>query len=264
MKKYYAVIKGRTPGVYETWGGRDGAQRQVAGYTGGLFLSFPTLEAAQIWYKEKALNSGLPAFLPKQQRDQIKYSRRIEAYQEGGKTIIYLSTSQTRNVGRCGWGIFVDHPGKPKSHSGSMNSVKSYKFDLIATKKALQYASEYEGSVIAMNFNMVAKAFDKGWPFDWRIDNWKNSKRQSPQEVELWKEILNLYEVVEPVFLVKPPYVELAGHKKANLLALRERKSISPNQPKSRTPKWKPRRKKIKMKKSSNTYSSNPQCSYTV
>ncbi len=264
MNKYYAVIKGRTPGVYETWGGRDGAQRQVAGYTGGLFLSFQTLEAAQIWYKEKALNSGLPAFLPKQQRDQIKYSRRIEAYQEGGKTIIYLSTSQTHNVGRCGWGIFVDHPGKPKSHSGSMNRVKCYKFDLIATKKALQYASEYEDTAIAMNFNMVAKAFDKGWPFDWRINNWKNSKRQSPQEVELWKEILNLYESVEPVLLVKPPYVQVAGHKKANSLALHERKSISPNQPKSRNLKWKPRRKKNKMKKSLNIYSSMPQRSYTV
>jgi ribonuclease HI len=264
MNKYYAVIKGRKPGVYETWGGLDGAQRQVAGYIGGLFLSFPTLEEAQAWYKEKAQNSGLPAFLPKQQRNQIKHSRRIKAYQEGGRTIIYLSTSKTQQVGKCGWGVFVDHPGEPKSYSGSINSVKSYKFDLIATKKALQYASEYEGTVITMNFNMVAKAFDKGWPFDWRINNWKNSKGRPPEEVEFWKEILNLYEIVEPVLLVKPPYVELAGHKKASSLALRERKSIGANQPKCRKPKWKPRRKKNKMKKSSNIYSSNPKRSYTV
>jgi ribonuclease HI len=263
MNNYYAVIKGYTPGVYETWGGLDGAQRQVAGYTGGLFLSFQTPEEALAWYQEKAQNSGLPEFLPKQQRNQIKHGRRIKAYQEGGKTVIYLSTSKTQQVGRCGWGVYVDHPGGPKSHSGSMNNVKSYKFDLIAIKKALQFASEYEGTVITMNFNMVAKAFDKGWPFDWRKNNWKNSKRQHPEEVELWKEILNLYESVEPVLLVKPPYVELAGHKKANSLALRERKSISPNQPKSRNPKWKPRRKN-KMKKSRNIYSSNPQCTYTV
>lgn len=43
-KKYYAVKKGRTPGIYTTW---PEAQKQVSGYTNAQFKSFQTKDEAQ-------------------------------------------------------------------------------------------------------------------------------------------------------------------------------------------------------------------------
>ena len=43
-KKYYAVQAGRVPGIYTTW---NDCQKQVVGYKGAKFKSFPTQEAAQ-------------------------------------------------------------------------------------------------------------------------------------------------------------------------------------------------------------------------
>ncbi|MBQ2113959.1 MAG: viroplasmin family protein, partial [Selenomonadales bacterium] len=45
-KKYYAVQAGRVPGIYMTW---NDCQKQVVGYKGAKFKSFPTQEAAQAY-----------------------------------------------------------------------------------------------------------------------------------------------------------------------------------------------------------------------
>ena len=41
-KKYYAVVRGRRPGIYGKWFGRDGAQAQVEGFPGARFKGFAT------------------------------------------------------------------------------------------------------------------------------------------------------------------------------------------------------------------------------
>ncbi|MDY5731360.1 MAG: ribonuclease H family protein [Eubacteriales bacterium] len=51
--KYYAVQKGREPGIYTTW--KD-CQAQVYGFAGALFKSFPTLAEA-----ERFMNHALGA-----------------------------------------------------------------------------------------------------------------------------------------------------------------------------------------------------------
>ena len=43
-KKYYAVRAGRIPGIYEKWAD---CQKQVTGYSGAIFKSFPSLEEAR-------------------------------------------------------------------------------------------------------------------------------------------------------------------------------------------------------------------------
>ena len=42
--KYYAVRKGRVPGIYRTW---SECQKQVTGYPGAVFKGFVTEEEAQ-------------------------------------------------------------------------------------------------------------------------------------------------------------------------------------------------------------------------
>ena len=42
-KKYYAVKKGKVPGIYETW---NEAKAQVDGFSGAVYKSFSTLEEA--------------------------------------------------------------------------------------------------------------------------------------------------------------------------------------------------------------------------
>ncbi len=47
-KKYYAVRSGRTPGIYETWAD---CQKQIHGFSGAVYKSFPTKEEADSFVK---------------------------------------------------------------------------------------------------------------------------------------------------------------------------------------------------------------------
>lgn len=59
-KKYYAVKKGRRPGVYGTW---DACKKMVDGFPGAQYKSFPTLEEAQAfagasWEEKKPVSES--------------------------------------------------------------------------------------------------------------------------------------------------------------------------------------------------------------
>lgn len=53
-KKYYAVQKGRKPGIYETWAD---CEAQVKGFSGAVYKSFPSLNEAQAFMGD-AVSAG--------------------------------------------------------------------------------------------------------------------------------------------------------------------------------------------------------------
>lgn len=56
-KKYYAVRKGKSTGIYENW---DECKKQVMGYSGAIYKSFPSLEEAKEFMNagQSSANSG--------------------------------------------------------------------------------------------------------------------------------------------------------------------------------------------------------------
>ena len=50
MAKFYAVKKGKQPGIYQTW---DECKQQVHGFSGAVYKSFSSLQEAQDFLVEK-------------------------------------------------------------------------------------------------------------------------------------------------------------------------------------------------------------------
>ena len=48
-KKYYAVAKGKTPGIYLTW---NDCKAQVDGFSGAVYKSFLTLQEAELFIEK--------------------------------------------------------------------------------------------------------------------------------------------------------------------------------------------------------------------
>lgn len=48
-KQYYVVLKGRTPGIYQTW---DDCKEQVNGFKGSKFKGFATIQEAEQYIEE--------------------------------------------------------------------------------------------------------------------------------------------------------------------------------------------------------------------
>ena len=56
--KWYAVAKGRSPGIYQTW---DECKAQTAGFSGAIFKSFKTRDEAQAFIDSNATSAAIPA-----------------------------------------------------------------------------------------------------------------------------------------------------------------------------------------------------------
>lgn len=68
-QKYYVVWKGRQPGIYSSW---DECKRQVDGYMGAQYKSFPTRAAAQAAYSGRASDHFGQAAAPKPSAELLK------------------------------------------------------------------------------------------------------------------------------------------------------------------------------------------------
>ena len=51
--KYYAVKKGRNPGIYQSW---DSCLKEVKGYSGAIYKSFKSLEEAKAFLNDEDKN----------------------------------------------------------------------------------------------------------------------------------------------------------------------------------------------------------------
>ena len=54
-KKYYAVVRGRRPGIYGRWYGAGGAEVQVRGYPDALFKGFTSRADAEKFIEEPVI-----------------------------------------------------------------------------------------------------------------------------------------------------------------------------------------------------------------
>ncbi len=62
-QRFYAVKKGRKPGIYKSWYGSGQTQEQVQGFPGALFKKFDSLSAAQAFMQDEdrtEVSSDLP------------------------------------------------------------------------------------------------------------------------------------------------------------------------------------------------------------
>ncbi len=53
-KKYYAVARGRNPGIFTAWFGPGGAEAQIRRYPGARYKGFPSIEEARKWMENQA------------------------------------------------------------------------------------------------------------------------------------------------------------------------------------------------------------------
>ena len=65
--KFYAVKKGKIPGIYNSW---DDCKKMVDGFPGAVYKSFKTLEEAEAFVGAEGSSSGA-----KKQKNQIQGSR---------------------------------------------------------------------------------------------------------------------------------------------------------------------------------------------
>lgn len=186
-QKYYAVRKGRQPGIYQDW---NSCKVQVDGFAGAQYKSFSTREdAAQYMAGQAPAGSAAGTKAPR----EPSISEPIPA----GHVVIYADGACSGNPGRGGYGTVVLLGDQRQELSAGFQRTTNNRMEILGCIAGLDAVEEPSDIIIYSDSRYVVDAITKGWAETWRGRDW-NRKVEGElvpaSNADLWARMLGLCE----------------------------------------------------------------------
>ena len=191
-KDYYAVARGRRPGIYDEWCGEDGAEAHVKGFPDALYKGFRTRADAKEWLKRHG--GAQESVQPEAERSKPAASRGAKGRKgapKGRKVRIYTDGGAIVNPGPGGYGVVILDGKRRKELSGARRRTTNNRMELMACIEGLK-ATRNRSVVIHSDFRYVINGMKKGWARRWRASGWMRNKTESAENADLWAQLLDL------------------------------------------------------------------------
>jgi len=175
--KYYAVRKGKAVGIYMTW---DECKRQVHGFAGAEYKSFPELQAAKDYLvsggnKETGPVSGDPGV---QAAPPLRDENRAIAYTDGS----YHAASHEY---ACGAVLFYGGQKilfSKKYNDPVMADMRNVAGEIMGAVEVIEYC--VENNIPALEIRHDYEGVGK-----WAMDEWKTNKEGTRQYAAFCKSV---------------------------------------------------------------------------
>jgi ribonuclease HI len=185
-KKYYAVKRGRKPGIYFNW---PDAKAEIDGFQGAVYKGFLTLKDAEEW-----LNSSASPF-------KEKTPAPAAAPVKDG-VIIYTDGGSLGNPGPGGYGAVILYNNEKKEISGGFKKTTNNRMELMAVIAALRQLEHKDKPVtVYSDSSYVVNGINKGWAKSWKKNNWIKSNKEPAINPDLWSELLDLLQPLNVTFV---------------------------------------------------------------
>lgn len=175
--KYYAVQKGRSTGVFLSWAE---CQKQVSGFSGASFKSFPTLAEAEAFVR------GGKAVMPEQTAESpIKEAEALVAYVDGS----YHSATGEYAYGMVLLNGKETHTFFQKFDDRELAAMRNVAGEIKGAEAAMRYAVEHQYSKLYIyhDYEGIAK---------WCQGAWKTNKEGTKAYKAYFDSIQDKLEVV--------------------------------------------------------------------
>lgn len=208
---YYAVARGRQPGIYREWNGAEGAEAQVKGYPGARYQGFRSRAEAEAWLRSqedpqepRATAPEPPLFevpppppQPAAQAQVIGHSEALAA----GKVVIYTDGGCISNPGPGGYGAVLLYKGRRKELSGGYRRTTNNRMELMACIVALQSLKGRSQVMLHSDSRYVVDGITRGWARRWRENGWLRNEEDEARNADLWSQLLDLCDQHEVEFV---------------------------------------------------------------
>ena len=101
--------------------------------------------------------------------------------------------------------------------------------ELLAVIKGLEALKEKCAVNLYSDSQYVVDAFNQGWIFAWVNNNWKTAGKKEVKNVELWTQLLNLYNKHEITFIKVKGHANNEYNNKCDKIAVSEYKKLINN-----------------------------------
>jgi ribonuclease HI len=182
-KKYYAVVRGRIPGIYEEWYGENGAAAQIDGFPDARFKGFSSYTAAKECFERGEEGDENPSESILQRERESPGEKQVIIYTDGGSL---------NNPGPGGYGAVLMYKGHRKEISGGFRRTTNNRMELTACIAGLEKL-KYRCSVsLYSDSSYVVNGISKGWARRWRERGWMRNKTDPAENADLWEQLLDL------------------------------------------------------------------------
>ncbi len=226
-KKFYAIVKGAQPGLYDDWAK---AAPHVQGFAGAVYKGFASVDEASAWFEERA---GQPPQLffaaTKSAANSIpKTTKHTDAVAGGlaeGKVVIYTDGGADPNPGPGGYGVVMLFGAPPKTArkelSGGFVRTTNNRMEIRACIAALNELKRPSDVVIYTDSQYLANAIEKNWAVTWREKGWRLSSGQPAVNADLWAQMLDLLEQHTVAFVWVKGHAGTRENERCDALATR-------------------------------------------
>lgn len=201
--QFYAVLKGRAPGIYTTWAA---AEAQVKGFAGAKFHGFATRAEAEAYLRGQApparlpqRGNPLPTPAPAAAEGAPTVRRVSSALEHAadlaeGKLVIYTDGASTGNPGPGGYGVVIlsGQPVTRRELSGGFRRTTNNRMELIAVIHALESLHTPIPVVVYSDSRYVVDALNLGWAKRWQARGWMRTATARAENADLWQRLLPL------------------------------------------------------------------------
>ena len=189
-KKYYAVYRGRRPGIYTSWFGEDGAHAQVHHFPGAVYKGFATKQEALDFLDQKS--RGNVSSLPSRTGKKAVETGNAPVRPGNGTIVIHTDGGALNNPGPGGYGAVIDDGTARKEISGGYRRTTNNRMELTACIKALETIEKPSKIILFSDSKYVVDAVTKGWAEKWRRNNWMRNNKDEALNPDLWERLLDL------------------------------------------------------------------------
>lgn len=212
-RKFYAIVEGRNPGIYDEWFGPDGAEAQIKGFTNAVYKSFQSRTEAEAWFTKIAgsppTNVLVTTNFLEQATPEIDYFTVHRDALAVGKIVMYTDGGCIGNPGAGGYGVVLLFKENRKELSGGFALTTNNRMEIMACIAGLRALKHKNAVVIFSDSSYVINAIQKGWAKKWRDNGWMRKEGDELKKVknaDLWIQLLEQCEYHEVEF------VQVKGH----------------------------------------------------
>lgn len=119
---------------------------------------------------------------------------------------IYTDGACSGNPGPGGWGAILMYKENKKEISGSNPNTTNNIMEMTAVIEALKLLKYPCVVKLYSDSAYVVNAFEKGWIYNWRKNNWKTADKKPVKNQELWEELYSLSQTH------KINFIKVKGH----------------------------------------------------
>jgi ribonuclease HI len=188
--KFYAVVKGHRPGIYEEWFGAHGAEANVRGFAGARYKGFSSYAEAEAWYDELSAETGAvqpsrPAAgreaSSRRPKPVIKTPPHQPDVADKGSVLVYTDGGCSKNPGPGGYGVVLLYGEGRKELSGGYAKTTNNRMELMACIKGLEALEQKCPIIVFCDSQYVVNGIEQGWAKRWKRNNWKRNKTDTAE-----------------------------------------------------------------------------------